>query len=93
MINFLGLFLLLISQTESFTYLSTCPVPGSPREGRVYGDYAYIATSNGGLSIVNVSNVNSPFLVGSCNLSGNSYCLRVVDTIAYVGTADNFTGL
>lgn len=93
MINFIGLFLLLISQTESFTYLSTCPVPGSPREGRVYGDYAYIATSNGGLSIVNVSNVNSPFLVGSCNLSGNGYCLRVDDTIAYVGTADGFTGL
>ncbi len=93
MFGFFLYFFILLSQTKGLTFISQCPVYGSPREVRVYGDYAYLATADYGFNILDISDPVNPFILGSCMLGGDGYCVRITDTIAYVGTADEYTGL
>ncbi|MCX6639367.1 MAG: T9SS type A sorting domain-containing protein [bacterium] len=57
----------------------------------ISGDYAYVATHQTGLRIVNISNPAQPIEVGYSDTPGYSYSVAVSGTYAYV--ADGFQGL
>ena len=53
------------------------------------GDYAYLACSNAGLLIIDVSNPQSPYEVGHYNTPGPAYGVAVVGSYAYVADQDS----
>ena len=57
----------------------------------VQGDYAYLATGETGLEILDVSDPENPQWVGQCDTPGSARYVQVVDDIAYI--ADNEGGL
>lgn len=62
--------------------------PGFARGVAVYGNYAYVADSDSGLRIIDISNLASPTEVGFYNTPGNAYAVAVVDSFAYVADGD-----
>lgn len=57
----------------------------------ISGNYAYIAESNAGLRIYNISNPSSPTLIGQRILPSSAKDVKVVGNLAYV--ADEYAGL
>ncbi|HEY2292505.1 MAG TPA: Ig-like domain-containing protein [Thermoanaerobaculia bacterium] len=71
--------------------LSSINIPGFPNGVAVAGNYAYVAAGATGLQVVDVTNLQAPFLVGAADTPGNANDVRVVGNYAYV--ADGITGL
>ncbi len=71
--------------------LSAISIPDSANDVDVAGDYAYIASGNAGLQIVNVSNRKLPKIVGSLDTNGYSYDVIVRGNLVYL--ADGEAGL
>jgi hypothetical protein len=57
----------------------------------VYGNFAYIAESNAGLTIYDISNPSSPVLVGQRMLPSSAKDVKVIGNLAYV--AAEYAGL
>ena len=57
----------------------------------VIGRYAYVASGEAGLLIIDIQNPAQPVLVGSCDTPGYAYGVHVSGTLAYV--ADGPSGL
>ena len=57
----------------------------------VKGDYAYLATGEGGIDVIDISNPSSPTLTGSYDTPGQAYGIAVDGNNAYV--ADQGKGL
>lgn len=57
----------------------------------VSGNFAYIAESNAGLTIYDISNPSSPILVGQRMLPSSAKDVKVIGNLAYV--ADEYAGL
>ncbi len=55
------------------------------------GNYLYLGTMNTGLRILNISNENSPVIVGGLDTDGQTFAARYHNGFAYV--ADNANGL
>ncbi|MFN9172750.1 MAG: DUF4347 domain-containing protein, partial [Dolichospermum sp.] len=58
---------------------------------QVVGNYAYVADSDSGLQIIDISNPSTPTLKGNYNTSGAAFGVQVVSNYAYV--ADVYSGL
>ncbi|MDB9453189.1 DUF4347 domain-containing protein, partial [Dolichospermum circinale CS-541/06] len=58
---------------------------------QVVGNYAYVADSDSGLQIIDISNPTTPTLKGNYDTSGYAYGVQVVGNYAYV--ADGNSGL
>ena len=71
--------------------LSAISIPGAANNVDVAGDYAYIASGNSGLHIVNVNNRKLPKIVSSLDTDGYSYDVRVRGNLVYL--ADGEAGL
>jgi hypothetical protein len=69
--------------------LSFLRLPGFPNSVAVQGDYAYVASGQAGLLVVDVTNLEAPFLAASLPLSGNANDVVLEGGFAYVagGTA------
>jgi hypothetical protein len=57
----------------------------------ISGDYAYVATNDAGLRIINISNPQSLYEVGFCTVPGRAERVVISGNFAYV--ADYFTGI
>lgn len=80
-------------ETHNFVIVGECKLPGYAKDVDVKGDYAYIANDQGGLQIVDISNPESPFIVGSY-ISQKSYQgVAVRDSFAYVAVAASDGGV
>jgi hypothetical protein len=76
-----------------FRTVSVCPLPGYAEEIDIAGNYAYVADDQGGLQIVDISDPESTFVVGSY-LSEKSYIgIAVRDTFAYCAVLHSQGGI
>lgn len=71
--------------------ISSLPMPGFANSVAVVGAYAYVAAGAAGLVVVDVSDLNRPFIAGSRYTRGNANDVRVVGSLAFV--ADGRRGL
>ncbi len=71
-------------QTDSPTALGFLPLTGFVNSVDVSGTQAYVAAGAGGLEVVDVSNLQTPFLVGTLATPGNADDVRVAGSVAYV---------
>ena len=62
-----------------------------PHDVEVVGNYAYVALSQAGLTVLDVSNPTNCLPVGGCDTPGHAYGVAVSGTYAYV--ADSEKGL
>ncbi|HAD81818.1 TPA: hypothetical protein DCG35_04980 [Candidatus Edwardsbacteria bacterium] len=62
--------------------------PGFARGVAVSGNYAYVADSDSGLRIIDISNPAIPTEVGFYNTPGNACDVAVIDSFAYVADGD-----
>ncbi len=78
---------------ESFspTALSFVRIPGFANSVALMDDYAIVAAGREGLAIVDISDLEQPFIAASIDTLGNANDVRVVGTHAYV--ADGSAGL
>jgi len=61
---------------------------GSVRGVYVVDNYAYVADSESGLKVVDISNLTAPVVVGSVDTDGIAYSVQVVGNYAYVADYD-----
>jgi hypothetical protein len=74
---------------ENFTpFLGSCDTPGSASSIQVVNNLAYVSDGAAGLSIVDVSDSQNPFLLGNCNTFGSAVDVKVIGNIAYVADID-----
>lgn len=71
-------------RTFSPTALSFIRIPGFANGVAVQGDYAYVAAGGRGLYVIDVSDLEAPFIAGSVETSGNANDVRVEGDYAYV---------
>ncbi|MHB8157622.1 MAG: T9SS type A sorting domain-containing protein, partial [Desulfocucumaceae bacterium] len=62
--------------------------PGVARGMAVSGNYTYVADSDSGLRIIDVSNPTIPTEIGFCNTPGSAWDVVVIDSLAYVADGD-----
>ncbi len=89
-ILFLSISLLLIvcgrpepPDTPTFTIVSVCSLPGYAEDIDIVADYAYIANDQGGLQIIDISNSDSPLIIGAYLSEKSIVDVAVRDTFAY----------
>jgi Ca2+-binding RTX toxin-like protein len=56
---------------------------------QVVGNYAYVAATDKGLQIIDISNPTSPTLKGNYDTNGDAYGVQVVGNYAYVADGDS----
>jgi len=66
-------------------------IPGYANNVDVSGNYAYVAAGSAGLQVVDISNLNSPWIIGARDTSGTAIDVRIVGNLAYI--ADGNSGL
>lgn len=71
--------------------LSSISIPGSANSVAVSGNYAYVAAGAAGLQVVDVSNRQTPVVIGALDTAGDAKDIKVVGNVAYV--ADGSSGL
>ena len=62
--------------------------PGDAWSLAVAGSYAYVAASDAGLQVVDISHPRSPTIIGSTSTSGNAKGVAVAGSYAYVAAGD-----
>ncbi len=72
-------------QLEKVAY---CDTPGNARDIEVVDGYAYISDGSGGLQILEVNEDETPVIVGSLALNGDSDAIKVRDGMAFVAADD-----
>jgi hypothetical protein len=77
----------------SFEILGVCPLPGYARDVDIMDDYAYIANDQGGLQIIDISNPESTFIVGSYVTEKEIQGVAVRDTFAYLAVGHSQGGI
>jgi len=70
-------------EMHQFKILSECHLPGYSRDIDLKGNYAYIANDQGGLQIVDITNPESTFVVGSYLCQRTIRGVAVRDSFAY----------
>ncbi len=80
-------------RTFSPTALSFLRIPGFANGVAVQGDYAYVAAGDRGLYVVDISDLEAPFIAGSWDTSGNINDVRVAGDYAYLASSRGFSGL
>ena len=78
-------------RTFSPVALSFLRIPGFANGVAVEGDYAYVASGRRGLFVVDVSDLEAPFIAGSLETLGNANDVRVEGGYAYLA-APSFEG-
>ncbi|MGQ9664475.1 MAG: LVIVD repeat-containing protein [bacterium] len=73
--------------TNELVIISKCKLPGYARDLDIKGNYAYIADDQGGLQIVDISNPESTFVIGSYFHQTNIQGLAIRDSLAYLALA------
>lgn len=72
-------------------HIGHCRIFGQPEDVVVRGSYAYVASGQSGLQIVDVSDPVAPRMLGKCNTPG--YAVGVCITGGYAHVADSEAGL
>ncbi len=75
------------------TALSFLRIPGFANGVAVQGDYAYVAAGDRGLYVVDISDLEAPFIAGSWDSSGNVNDVRVAGDYVYLASGRRFSGL
>ncbi|MBF0280198.1 MAG: hypothetical protein HQM13_20530 [SAR324 cluster bacterium] len=73
------------------TPLSFINLPGLPQSVKISGNYAFVASGEAGVHVVDVSDPSSPVLVRTIDTSGTASDLQISGSYAYV--ADGSSGL
>lgn len=72
--------------------ISKCPTPGYATDLFVLGNYAYIVDGQAGLTIIDISDVNTPRITGTCHLEegkeGYAQGIKVKGSFAYLACGD-----
>jgi hypothetical protein len=55
----------------------------------VSGSYAFVATYQAGLQVIDISNPHNPYIVGSVDTPDDAYDVFVSDSYAFVTCADS----
>lgn len=74
-------------ETHNFVIVSECHLPGYAKDIDILGNYAYIANDQGGLQIVDISNLESTFVAGNYFHQVNIQGVAVRDSFAYLALA------
>ncbi len=80
-------------RTVAPTALSFLRIPGFANGVAVQGDYAYVAAGDRGLYVVDISDLEAPFIASSLDTSGNINDVQVDGDYAYLASSRNFSGL
>lgn len=70
------------------TALSSIAIPGYANNVDVAGDFAYIAAGTAGLQVVDVSNHNTPRIVGNYDTEGVAIDVQIVGNTVYLADGD-----
>ncbi len=70
-------------------WVSRVVTPGTASDVAVSGAYAYIANRETGLLVIDISNPQSPRLVGSIDTPGSAYAVAVSGTYVYIADLDH----
>jgi hypothetical protein len=69
-----------------FTIIGTCELPGYAQDLDIQGQYAYVANSQAGLQIVNITDPASPYRAGGYeDTQESAIAVAVRDSFAYIG--------
>lgn len=82
-----------IPEAIQFEIRSVCSLPGYAKEIDMVGNLAYIADGQGGLQIIDVSNPDSTFVVGTYMTEREIQGVAVRDTFAYLAVGATNGGL
>lgn len=80
-------------ETHKFVIVSECHLPGYAKDIDIKGNYAYIANDQGGLQIVNISDVESTFMENYFLCPNDILTVAVRDTLAFFGYTMNNGGM
>ena len=73
----------------NLTFVGGYDTPGWAIDVAVFGNYAYVADYENGISVVNISNPMAPILVGSCDTAGEARTIAIAGDYAYVADWNN----
>jgi hypothetical protein len=82
--------LILISPVSEYSYsqnislISSFDTPGAAYDVKLSGDYAFVADSGSGLSIIDISDPANPVLTGNCSTTGRHMSIAVDSDYAYI---------
>lgn len=77
---------LFVYNRENQQFVSERSVPGQALKVKVVGNYAYIASREGGFNIVSIADPSAPVLVGSYNTTGYATTIDVSGNLAVVSS-------
>ncbi|UCC80713.1 MAG: carboxypeptidase regulatory-like domain-containing protein [Candidatus Zixiibacteriota bacterium] len=77
------------SYGQNISLISIFDTPGEAHDVRLLGNYAFIADSGNGLSIVDVSDPLNPTLAGNCPTWGQHLSVAVESGYAYIAATHN----
>jgi len=82
----------IIPEAPSFKILSSCSLPGYAKGLDIVNNFAYVANGQGGLQIVDISNPESTFVVGSYITANDANAVAIRDTFAYLAITSSSNG-
>jgi hypothetical protein len=81
-----------IPEEPQFRILSVCSLPGYAKGVDIVNNIAYVANCQGGLQIVDISNPESTFVVGSYITVNEVNAVAIRDTFAYLAITSSSNG-
>lgn len=76
----------------NFVIIGGCPLPGYAKRVELAGGLAYVANGQGGLQIVDISDPDSAYVVGSYEPDRDVGGIAVRDTFAFLALASSTSG-
>ncbi|MBN1298676.1 MAG: hypothetical protein JW997_03200 [Actinobacteria bacterium] len=80
-----------ITIPDNLKNLGKCKIPGGAWEIDIKDDFLLVSNNEGGVSVINISDVNNPAITTSISTNGNSYDIAVDGNYGYI--ADGFNGI
>ena len=74
--------------SHAASILGAVDTPGLARSVSYKDHIAYVADSESGLQVIDVSDPTSPHIIGSVDTPGFAYSVHIEDTYAYVADGD-----
>jgi hypothetical protein len=81
-----------IPEGPQFHILSVCSLPGYAKGLDIVNNFAYVANGQGGLQIIDISNPESTFVVGSYITANEANAVAIRDTFAYLAITSSSNG-
>ena len=75
-------------QDRNLNFVSTCDTPVRALDLEVRNNIVYVADGQGGLQIIDISDINEPQIVNSVTIEGNAVSLDLSDRYLALGTSN-----